>query len=120
MREKRNYDRIKIKVSVLVFVDDCDGEISGEVTDISEDSIGLKFRVSDEQKQELMKKGVIKFQFVDSYRDGSKNKTDIIQACGLIKRISFAGLDDCIVGCLVRDESYKKYVFRREISGFFE
>lgn len=119
MREKRNYDRIKMNAGVLVYIGDCDGEISGEVTDISEDSIGLKIKISDEQERMMRELGVIKFLFVDTYKDGCKEKTDIIQSCGLIKRISPAG-DGCIVGCLVRDECFKKYVFRKEISGFFK
>jgi hypothetical protein len=118
MREKRSYDRMQLGITVLVFFGGNDAEKVGEVTDISEDSIGLNFDITDEQGLFLKKRGILEFQFVDKYLDGSKEKTDVVQAVGLIKRLSVNG-NLCHAGCVVRDEKYRKYVLRRELSRYF-
>jgi hypothetical protein len=118
MKEKRSYDRMQLGITVLVFIGDNNAEKVGEVTDIGEDSIGLNFDITDEQGMLLKKLGVLKFQFVDKYMDGCKEKTDVVQAVGLIKRLSVNG-NVCHAGCLVRDEGYRRYVLRRELSRYF-
>ncbi len=118
MREKRNYERMKMDVRVLIFMGNCEEETVGEVTDISEDSIGLSFDVTNEQISVLEKTGMLKFQFIDTYQDGRKKKTDIVQALGLIKRM-YVREGSCFAGCLVRDQRFAKYVLRKMLSGYF-
>ena len=118
MRERRNFRRIVINASVLIFVEDYAAEISGRVKDISEESIGLEFNINDELKKALEDKGMVRFQFVDTYRDGSRNRTEVVQACALIKRTTVAE-DVCIIGCMVRDDNFKKYVVKRKLSAYF-
>ncbi len=118
MREKRSYKRINLDLKVLVYIGDYD-EIVGEITNISEDSIGLRIELTQEQRMMLEALGMLKFQFIDSYRDGSKEKTDVVQACGLVKRLEITG-SSCLTGCMVRDEGFRRYVLRRVLSQYFK
>jgi hypothetical protein len=118
MRERRNYRRIVINANVLVFVEDYAAEICGRVKDISEESIGLEFEINDALKKALDDKGMVRFQFVDTYRDGRRERTEVVQACALIKRIKVTE-NTCLIGCMVRDDSFKKYVVKRKLSAYF-
>ncbi|WP_029324530.1 hypothetical protein [Butyrivibrio sp. AE3004] len=118
MRDRRDYIRIEIDNNVLIFLDGCNAEIKGTVTDMSEESIGLNFPLTEDIKGLVNDLKTIQFQFVDSYTENGKNKTDIIQACALITRVEIKD-GRCIIGGVVRDESYKRYVIHRKIAMYY-
>ncbi|WP_026511829.1 MULTISPECIES: hypothetical protein [unclassified Butyrivibrio] len=119
MRDRRNYDRIELGNMVLLFLEGHSAEIKGTVTNLSEESIGIKFHITPELEEIVKELKTIQFQFVDSYTEGGKKKTDIIQACTLITRIEIQN-GECFIGGIVRDDSYKKYVIHRKISMYYK
>ena len=112
MRDRRFYERISIDTDVLVFIDGYDSEIVGEITDISEENVGLAFKLTDELKKNLKSKNILRLQFIDTYKVGTKTKSDIIQTSAFVKRMDC--IDNvCHMGCVVRDDAFRKYAQRK-------
>lgn len=104
---------------MLIFIDNSDVEISGMVTDLSEENIGFSFSIPPEQEEMIRKKGAINFQFVDAYKDGSLQRTDVITSRVQIKRMEVKD-GVCSAGGVVHDEDFWSYVLKRKISGYFK
>ncbi|SDB21593.1 hypothetical protein [Butyrivibrio sp. INlla16] len=119
MSDRRNNERIQMYSSALVYIEGYDAEIEGIVTNLSEENIGLKCRISDELKKKIEDSKMITFQFVDTYLEGKKAKTDVVQACALIQRMEYSD-GECFIGGVVRDENFKRYVLRRKLSPYYK
>ncbi len=118
MGDRRDFDRIEVSREVLIYIDGSDYEIDGIVTDLSEENIGLKFNVTPEQADLVSKRRKLSFEFIDTYKDGRKQSTDVVIARVFIKRLEIVD-GVCAVGGIVRDEDFQQYVLRRKISEMF-
>ena len=119
MNDRRDYSRIMMSSNVMVFVEGYEGEIDGVVSDLSEESIGIRCNITEEQKKLIEAHQMITFQFVDAYMVGKRKKTEVVQACALIKRVNYSD-GECFIGGYVRDENYRRYVIRRKMSAFYK
>ncbi len=88
------------------------------MTDLSEENIGLKFNVTPEQADLVSKRRKLSFEFIDTYKDGRKQSTDVVIARVFIKRLDIKD-GVCSVGGLVKDDEFQQYVLRRKIAELF-
>ena len=119
MLERRNFRRIEIDTVCMIFVEGYGVEIMGEVTDVSEESIGIRFPMTKELGEKIDSLNTVNVQFVDTYRDGSLEKTAVVQASAYIKRRVIEE-NSCFIGCVVRDEAFREYVVKRKMSLYFK
>ncbi len=118
MAERRDFDRIEVSREVLIYIEGSDVEIAGVVTDISEENIGLKFNVTKEQAELIDRRRKLSFEFIDTYKDGRRQSTDVVVSRVFIKRLDFND-GECSVGGIVKDEDFQQYALRRKLSGMF-
>ena len=116
--DRRDFDRIEVSREVLIYIDGSDYEIDGIVTDLSEENIGLKFKVTPEQADLVSKRRKLSFEFIDTYKDGRKQSTDVVIARVFIKRLDIKD-GVCSVGGIVKDDDFQQYVLRRKIAELF-
>lgn len=119
MKDRRHSERLNILKAVIVFVDGCEDEIDGMITDFSEENIGLKLTLSDEQLELLKKNMRISVQFVDKYQYGSQDRTQVVMAEVLVKRLEQAD-GECSVGGIVRNEDFKIYAINRKLADYYK
>ncbi len=119
MKERRNYDRIKINTTGIIYIDGVDSDILVNVVDISEESVGLRFEMPPGMDTIVREQHTIKIQFVDTYQTGKSKKTDVISATALVKRINIES-NTCVLGCVIYDESFRRYAIRRMMEIYYK
>ncbi len=118
MKERRHNTRLKIDINVLIFVDGIENDIAGEVADISEESIGIHFKIPAGYEEIIKEQHSVKIQFIDTYKNGRSTRTDVIQATAMIKRMDIVE-DTCFLGCVIWDEGFRKYAVRRMMEKYY-
>ncbi len=117
MRERRHYRRFELTdTGILLFTIEGQ-EINGKIIDISEESIGIDIDMADKMK--LAGYGSFKFQFVDRYTQGARQKIKVITAMAIIIRSNDNDDGTCHIGCIVRDRGFHQYAVKRKFSSYY-
>ncbi len=118
MRERRRNERYKVDANVLVFTENEDLDFAGEVVDINEESIGMRFAIPKSVAEMFSEQSTVRVQLVDTYLNGSSERTDVVQACALIKRTDISE-NGCSMGCMISDEGFRRYAARRMLEKYY-
>ncbi|WP_408071723.1 hypothetical protein [Butyrivibrio sp. JL13D10] len=116
IKDRRFYNRFELSDTAVVLFAPNGEEISGKITDISEESIGIDIPISDKDKFEVH--GTFMFQFADNYNQGSQSKTKVVTALAIIIRHEVKD-SVCHLGCIVRDEAFRSYATKRKFSAYY-